>query len=148
MIKLHWGRVLVELERSLDIPEVVVFKLQKAWNHFCKVGGVCSWTSFVSSSYISFFLNNSCGVVEWSTCHKAPLCRTATCSLDVEEETVCWEFLATPYLYDMAWFYFTPGDWLESLQLDCNIEELKKLVIDFICDSSLSHLKWNVPYSH
>ena len=69
-------------------------------------------------------------------------------ALDIKNEAIRWELLATPHLDDIPWLDVSPSDWLEPLELGGNHQKFEHLVINLIRDLSLSKLKSHISYSH
>ena len=77
MIELESCRILIQLERTLDITKIVILKLQEPRYHFCQMLLVLLRSGLIGSCRIALLLNDPCGLIEGPTRYEALLsCRS------------------------------------------------------------------------
>jgi hypothetical protein len=148
VIKLDGSWVLIKLERADDVTKVVVFKFQETRDHLSEVTRVLLRTSLVCRANIAALLNDTCGVIKWPTGDVALLRGGSVGALDVQDETVGGELLATSDLDDIPRLNVGPCDRLEPLKFGSDHQKLKHLVVDLVRDLSLTQLEGDVPNGH
>ena len=145
MVKLKCCWVLVQFEAALDVAEVVVLVLQVTRDHVSQGLLVLPRARLVGSRGVGLLLGDSGGLVKGPGSHKALL---ASCSLNVEDQTICWELLARLDAKNVAGFDVGPAYGNPALDLPGDHEELDLLVVDLVRHFPLPMLEDQVPNGH
>ena len=107
MIKLCGSRIIIKFERPLNIAEVVVLILEEARDHVSEMLLILFGPSFVRCACVALFLDDSCGVIKRPTRNEAFL---ASCSLNIQDDAICWELLTLFNFQNVAGLDISPGD--------------------------------------
>jgi hypothetical protein len=105
MIKIDSCRILIQLERTIDIAVIIILKLQDARDHIRHMLFILFGTGLVRGGGIALLLNNSCRLIERAARHIALL---TALSCDVEDETIGGKLLSTFDHDDMPGLAFSP----------------------------------------
>jgi len=146
VVELGGSGVVVEFENSLHEAEVVVLELKESRQHVDEILLIFSLLAcLVGCAAVALLLQDACLVVKGGAGHKALL----SCgSLDVEDETVGGELLATLYSQDVAYLDVRPRNGNPSFDPPRDKQPLNLLAIDDVGNAPLPKFERKILEGH
>lgn len=145
MVEFEGGGILAELERAIDVAEVVIFKLHESRNHICQILLILPRPRLILRRRVTLLLNDACRIIKRTTRDKALLAR---CTLNIQNQAVGRKLHAREQAQDAAGLDVGLPDRHEAAELSRDHKVLVGFVVYLIRYLSLSELEGDIPQAH